>query len=140
MFNNLVSINNMYYTVTFSDGVCGGILTSTTGELSSPNFPSQYQPDLSCFWVIKPKDAKIIDITFHDTFDIRRLPGCDDSLIMTYPGIQEPLVECGKDVLDKTVEADQVWVEFITNKEDEGQGFKMTYTSQQEGFVTKAPG
>lgn len=119
----------MLFFFSFLDEVCGGILTSTTGVVSSPNFPSQYQPDLSCFWVIKPNGAQLIDIAFHETFDVRRRPDCDDSLITTYPGIQEPLVECGKDVLDKTIEGDQVWFEFVTNKVDEGQGFKLTYTS-----------
>ena len=91
-------------------------------------------------WVIKPEYAKVININFDDRFNIRKLPSCEDYLITSYPGISEPIVECGKDVSDKIVEADQVWIEFVTNEdEDVGSGFKLTYTSSDVIVRTTTP-
>ena len=110
-------------------------MSDASGGFASPNFPGNYAAGLSCLWVIKPtikdgSDVKTIRLRFDDQYDVRRLPSCDDYLVTSYPGIREPIVECGKDVLDKTVEAGQVWIEFVSNGDsDVGKGFKLTYES-----------
>lgn len=86
------------------------------------------------------KDVKTIRLRFDDQFDVRRLPTCDDYLVTSYPGIKEPIVECGTDVLDKKVNAGQVWIEFISNGDnDVGKGFKLTYESFDVLLTTAAP-
>jgi len=82
----------------------------------------------------------MINVKFDDRFDVRKMPACEDYLITSYPGVREPIVECGKDVLDKTVEADQVWIEFISNDDnDVGSGFKLTYNSNDVIIRTTTP-
>lgn len=59
--------------------------------------------------------------------------------LFTSLGIQEPIVECGTDVLDKTVGAAQVWIEFVSNQDnDVGNGFQVTYDSSDVA-MTPAP-
>lgn len=127
------------------DKICGDVISDVSGGFSSPNFPGNYAAGLSCLWVIKPtikggKEVKTIRLRFDDQFDVRRLPNCDDYLVTSYPGIKEPIVECGTDVLDKTVEAGQVWIEFISNGDgDVGKGFKLAYESFDMLLTTPAP-
>lgn len=109
--------------------MCGGFVFDRSGTISSPNYPALYPPNQSCLWVIRPKGAKIIDLNFESQFEIKASPLCNDYLTTTYPGITEPIVECGKTVVDKRIQAEQVWIEFVSDATTEGIGFKINFES-----------
>ena len=97
----------------YRDAICGGFLFDKTGTLSSPYFPAKYPSGQSCLWVIRPAGAKLIDLDFDTRFDVRSSPLCKDYLTTTYPGITEPIVECGRTVVDKRIQAEQVSTPFL---------------------------
>ena len=115
---------------------CGGILTSPSGTVSSPNYPSYYPRNIHCLWMIRPQNANTIDIEFEKGYQLvnKDQGQCADYILTTYPGVAEPIEECGLEILDKKILADQVWVEFVTDYLDEGRGFSFKYyTNKQEG-------
>ena len=69
-----------------SDKICGDVLNDKSGGLTSPGYPNNYPEGLSCLWVIKPQDAKSIQVNFDDNFNIQRLPAYEDYLVTSYPG------------------------------------------------------
>lgn len=120
----------------FLDSICGGILTSPSGTVSSPNYPSYYPRNIHCLWMIRPLNANTIDIEFEKGYQLvnKDQGQCADYILTTYPGVAEPIEECGLEILDKKILADQVWVEFVTDYLDEGRGFSFKYyTNKQEG-------
>lgn len=91
---------------------------------------------MNCLWMIRPPNANTIDIEFEKGYELvnKDQDQCADYILTTYPGVAEPIEECGLEILDKKILADQVWIEFITDGLDEGRGFSFKYyTNQEEG-------
>ena len=59
-------------------GSCGGNVTTPHGILTSPSFPSNYQNDIECNYMISQQNGTFINITFHDGFNI----SCGDYIEM----------------------------------------------------------
>lgn len=45
---------------------CGGIFKNTKGVISSPNYPSNYDPNMSCEWLIETQESHILLLNFLD--------------------------------------------------------------------------
>ena len=79
---NLLSNKNILHSESHSffflyclAGVCGGTLTSPTGIIMSPLYPSLYPSNSDCTWIIKPPSAKDISLTF-EAFDLEADANC----------------------------------------------------------------
>lgn len=94
-----------------------------------------YPSNVACLWIVAMPNTKSISIKFDETFDISDADLCQDYLLTTYPGIKEPLVECGKTVTDKEIRADQAWIEFRSNSDKSGKGFSATYVAANEDYI-----
>lgn len=71
---HLLSVNN-----------CGGELTETSGELTSPNFPGYYGNQMECQWLITVDTAFTLQLEVYSIdLDVNSsslsLSGCSDSL------------------------------------------------------------
>lgn len=50
---------------------CGGRIEGTSGEISSPGYPSSFAHRHSCTWVITAPQGRAVTITFED-FDLEQ--------------------------------------------------------------------
>ncbi|XP_035679142.1 low-density lipoprotein receptor-related protein 3-like [Branchiostoma floridae] len=73
---------------------CGGILSNTSGAFSSPNYPRDYQNNLSCDWIITIPNmvGVIIQLQFED-FALENRPATDS--VTVYDGDNEDEDELG---------------------------------------------
>ncbi|KAK3103785.1 hypothetical protein FSP39_021891 [Pinctada imbricata] len=44
---------------------CGGVLTSPSGTITSPNYPGSYDVNTECNWMIQGSAGSVITLTFH---------------------------------------------------------------------------
>lgn len=56
-----------------SDVGCGGVFSSMTGTISSPNYPEKYQPHMHCVYNLYVSWSKTVKLTF-DVFDLEVTP------------------------------------------------------------------
>ena len=54
---------------------CGGLLTSNTGQFSSPQHPETYANNLDCEWLIRVPQGDRIELDFL-SFDVERHRTC----------------------------------------------------------------
>lgn len=109
-------------------GRCGQSLTDSTGEFTSPYFPSFYPPSVDCSWNIKVPEGKNIKIEFN-MFRLKE-PGVDPNncnkdyievLGQKYCGEKSRLVISSKsNVLEVKFHSDESYTD---------KGFKLTYTA-----------
>ena len=67
------------YLSIFLASECGEDITTPTGRIKSPDFPSTYPPDMTCTWIISPTKFGGVQITF-DYFELQSgcsFPACD---------------------------------------------------------------
>lgn len=65
--------------------LCGGILVNITGEISSPNFPSEYPNATVCTWTINAPEESQIEIFFEQDFAIENDSSCSFDSIKVCP-------------------------------------------------------
>lgn len=49
-----------------AEGACGGTLRGTSGIISSPHFPSEYENNADCTWTILAEPGDTIALVFTD--------------------------------------------------------------------------
>ncbi|XP_020784803.1 CUB domain-containing protein 2 [Boleophthalmus pectinirostris] len=67
---------------------CGGILSSPSGNISSPNFPGLYPYNIDCTWLIVVAEGSSVLLTFHQ-FELEYHATCAYDYIKIYNGISE---------------------------------------------------
>ena len=55
----------------FFSAVCGGELTMESGQLESPNYPEDYQPNKDCVWRIAVPEGFQVALKFQ-SFEVRK--------------------------------------------------------------------
>lgn len=55
-----------YFFKTLAEGACGGTLRGTSGIISSPHFPSEYDNNADCTWTILAEPGDTIALVFTD--------------------------------------------------------------------------
>nr|XP_055058617.1 CUB domain-containing protein 2 [Misgurnus anguillicaudatus]XP_055058618.1 CUB domain-containing protein 2 [Misgurnus anguillicaudatus] len=75
--------------VTSKKGVkCGGIISASSGNVSSPNFPGLYPYNTECIWLIVVSEGSSVLLTFH-FFELEYHTDCAYDYIKIYNGISE---------------------------------------------------
>ncbi|CAH2311202.1 CUB domain-containing 2 [Pelobates cultripes] len=64
---------------------CGGVLSSSVGNFSSPNFPGLYPPYTECSWLIVVSEGSTVQLTFHH-FDLEFHESCEYDYVKIYNG------------------------------------------------------
>ena len=108
--------------------MCGGIFSSRSGRITSPNYPNDYFANLNCLWLVKVPDAVQLTVNFHD-FSLEDDPLCLNDRIFTFEMAKEPYSECGTNVRNKTIQGNTFMLEFVTNNKFNARGFELTYRS-----------
>uniref|UniRef100_A0A3P8SX64 Cubilin n=1 Tax=Amphiprion percula TaxID=161767 RepID=A0A3P8SX64_AMPPE len=64
---------------------CGGVLTTATGALSSPNYPLPYHPNAECYWTIRTSQGSRLLLSFSD-FHLEASISCSYDYLAVYDG------------------------------------------------------
>lgn len=67
---------------------CGGILSASSGNVSSPNFPGLYPYNTECTWLIVVSEGSSVLLTFQH-FELEYHTDCAYDYIKIYNGISE---------------------------------------------------
>ncbi|XP_029559757.1 CUB domain-containing protein 2 [Salmo trutta] len=67
---------------------CGGILSASSGNISSPNYPGLYPYNMECVWLIVVAEGSSVLLTFHD-FELEYHVTCSYDHIKIYNGVSE---------------------------------------------------
>uniref|UniRef100_A0AAY5KFM8 CUB domain-containing protein n=1 Tax=Esox lucius TaxID=8010 RepID=A0AAY5KFM8_ESOLU len=67
---------------------CGGILSASSGNISSPNFPGLYPYNMKCVWLIVVAEGSSVLLTFHQ-FELEYHDTCSYDYIKIFNGVSE---------------------------------------------------
>ncbi|NWR90257.1 CUBN protein, partial [Furnarius figulus] len=122
---------------------CGGYLQTNRGVITSPNYPQDYGPNLNCSWHVVVTTGFIIAVHFEQPFQVKSEDtSCSlGDYIELKNGLDHaapPLLSgrgngrfCGSSPVSTMHTTDnQLFVHFISDSRNEGQGFKLTYEAK----------
>ncbi|XP_060780908.1 CUB and sushi domain-containing protein 1a [Neoarius graeffei] len=81
-----------------AEGACGGTLRGTTGTISSPHFPSEYENSADCTWSILAEPGDTIALVFtdfqlEDRYDFLEISGTEaPSIWLTGMNLPSPVI------------------------------------------------
>lgn len=112
---------------------CGGLLTTGKGVFSSPFYPSNYPPQISCVWNIKTSEDKFIKILFR-RFSVG--PDKDLNCSTDYVMVNDKKL-CGSNLKSPvlTVSSSRATVMFYSDSSNVTHGF----TAEYEAYVPTDP-
>ncbi|XP_024128923.1 CUB domain-containing protein 2 isoform X1 [Oryzias melastigma] len=67
---------------------CGGILSASSGNISSPNFPGLYPYNLHCSWLMVVPEGSSVLLSFHH-FELEHHDSCAYDYVKIYNGVSE---------------------------------------------------
>eukprot|EP00094_Tigriopus_californicus_P007480 TCALIF_07202-PA protein Name:"Similar to CUBN Cubilin (Canis familiaris)" AED:0.20 eAED:0.21 QI:0/0.76/0.57/0.97/0.85/0.88/35/0/3998 len=117
----------MYWDSTSSG--CGGLLTSPTGSITSPGYPTAYHHNAECFWEIRVSKGSKIQIIFVD-LDLERHRTCrHDYVEVTDIASQNHLGKfCDmEDHINVVSTGNAVKIKFRADRDTAGRGFHLRY-------------
>ncbi|NP_001072.2 cubilin precursor [Homo sapiens] len=122
---------------------CGGYLHADRGIITSPKYPETYPSNLNCSWHVLVQSGLTIAVHFEQPFQI---PNGDSScnqgdylVLRNGPDICSPPLGppggnghfCGSHASSTLFTSDnQMFVQFISDHSNEGQGFKIKYEAK----------
>ncbi|XP_027132680.1 cubilin, partial [Larimichthys crocea] len=144
-FSSDNSVSGRGFNASYSRG-CGGLLHVDRGVLSSPYYPHNYLPDLSCSWHVMVTPGFRISVTFQSPFQIQGYgTGCSSGDFLELrngpDGSSPPLGGrlCGStppSVLQTT--DNHLFILFTSDATNEASGFKLTFEAHSQacgGFI-----
>uniref|UniRef100_A0A8B9TLQ1 Cubilin n=1 Tax=Anas platyrhynchos TaxID=8839 RepID=A0A8B9TLQ1_ANAPL len=122
---------------------CGGYLHADRGVITSPHYPQDYSPNLNCSWHVLVTSGFVIAVHFEHPFQVKSEDAsCNHGdyveLKNGLDAAAPPLVSgrgngrfCGSSPLSTMYTTDnQLFVHFISDSRNEGQGFKLKYEAK----------
>uniref|UniRef100_A0A8C3CRJ2 Cubilin n=1 Tax=Cairina moschata TaxID=8855 RepID=A0A8C3CRJ2_CAIMO len=122
---------------------CGGYLHADRGVITSPHYPQDYSPNLNCSWHVLVTSGFVIAVHFEHPFQVKSEDAsCNHGdyveLKNGLDAASPPLVSgrgngrfCGSSPLSTMYTTDnQLFVHFISDSRNEGQGFKLKYEAK----------
>ncbi|XP_053305216.1 embryonic protein UVS.2-like [Spea bombifrons] len=129
--------------VLYGCDVCSTLLPTPKGTVSSANYPSNYQDNTSCVWLIRTPSQRVL-LEFED-FDVQSSPDCDSDYVKVYGGASRTapvLLEkaCGGIIPPPLMSSSNLMLlEFVSDGEVTGRGFKASYGTVQCGNTFHQP-
>jgi hypothetical protein len=131
---------NPEYSCTLS---CGGALDATSSDQTNAtaNYPSEYDPDSYCEWVITAQPGEVVSITFNTVeFGIETDSTCRYDSLTIHDGDNDAATAikvdgktklCGSTAPTGPIVStgQKMYLKFVSNFVTEGVGFEFTYTS-----------
>ncbi|NXY21378.1 OVCH2 protein, partial [Atrichornis clamosus] len=124
-----MSAGNLIYTETPFCSVQDGKLCNSEGELHFPGSPEQFYPnDQLCIWTLFVPEGNYILLHFSH-FDIEAETFCDYDSLSVYSKDDRLVGKfCGGDLpLPLLIGSNSIRLKFVSDDEDYGTGFSMTY-------------
>ncbi|XP_055505761.1 astacin-like metalloendopeptidase [Leucoraja erinacea] len=120
--------------------VCGQILNSKIGSITSPNFPGLYPNNLNCNWLIRIMDPYKIFLEF-SVFRVHETGQCHDHLTI-YDGANEHAhildgPTCGAENPAVISKRNELLITFFSNWRSQAPGFVAAYKLTQCGITKK---
>ncbi|XP_040449627.1 cubilin isoform X3 [Falco naumanni] len=122
---------------------CGGYLYTGRGVIASPNYPQDYAPNLNCSWRVVVTSGFIIAVHFEQPFQVNSEDtSCSlgdyvelkNGLDNAAPPLESQRGNgrfCGSSPISTLYTTDnQLFVHFISDSRNEGQGFKLKYEAK----------
>ncbi|KAI4575387.1 hypothetical protein MJG53_011590 [Ovis ammon polii x Ovis aries] len=141
-FTSDISVTGAGFNASFHKS-CGGYLHADRGIITSPRYPETYAPNLNCSWHVQVQSGLTIAVHFEQPFQIpNRDSSCNqgDYLVLKNgPDLSSPPLGphggngrfCGSHPSSTLFTSDnQMFVQFISDNSNEGQGFKITYEAK----------
>nr|NP_001071840.1 Tolloid protein [Ciona intestinalis]BAE06735.1 Tolloid [Ciona intestinalis] len=136
---DVIQANKLY-----SCPTCGSTMQSTTGNISSPNWPASYPAYSNCEWRISvtPGEKIVMDFT---SLNIFRSRGCWYDYIEIRDGHWErsPLIGryCGNNLPPQITSTDsRIWMKFRSTSNFNGSGFRLRYEAVCGGDIRRNSG
>ncbi|TSK22490.1 Chymotrypsin-like elastase family member 2A [Bagarius yarrelli] len=115
-------------------------LTGEMGEFSSGNYPSNYDNDMSCSWIITVDSKKVIALWFQD-FSLEASDTCSTDAVTLQDEIGIMGKYCGASTPKPVVSlGSSLKVYFDTNSRYTDRGFKATFRAVDPNTVTDIVG
>ncbi|XP_055944726.1 cubilin-like isoform X2 [Argiope bruennichi] len=125
---------------------CGGLIHMTKGNISSPNYPSRYDNNVECKWVIEFVPGYVVKLEFTGRFDIEMDNTCSKDYFMVEEYNEDDswtqaLKICGPVNPEPFIsKKNKVRITFHTNENINGDGFHLTYSTACGGNFTEPTG
>ncbi|OCT83752.1 hypothetical protein XELAEV_18021891mg [Xenopus laevis] len=123
--------------------VLNTLLSASNGTLTSVNYPSNYQNNTNCVWLIRTPSNQVT-LKF-DAFNVQQSTGCIKDYIRVYDGA----TRSAPMILDKTcgtgrvpvmiASTNHMLVEFVTDNAITATGFKASYSTVKCGGTFYTP-
>ncbi|XP_066264750.1 blastula protease 10-like [Branchiostoma lanceolatum] len=110
---------------------CGGVLQGDSGTFTSPNFPSNYDDNTQCDWLIKGERGTTIQLEFEE-FGLEAHSSCAyDSVEVRLEGPQvggRRFCGSGPGAIGLESATETLFVRFRCDESQTGKGFRAKYT------------
>ncbi|XP_035662897.1 protein SpAN-like isoform X1 [Branchiostoma floridae] len=110
---------------------CGGVLQGDRGTFTSPNFPSNYDDNTQCDWLIKGERGSTVQLEFEE-FGLEAHDSCAfDSVEVRLEGPQvggRRFCGSGPGAVGLESATETLFVRFRSDQSQTGKGFKAKYT------------
>ncbi|XP_073515659.1 embryonic protein UVS.2-like [Phyllobates terribilis] len=111
----------------YSSIKCGGSLSNTTGNFSTPDFPSKYPNSLNCVWVLSAPAGNKIALHVAP-FSLEPSPGCSYDYFLLRDGRRQTK-KCGQlPKMDFMSSTHSLMVHFHSDSSVQANGFMATYS------------
>lgn len=111
---------------------CGGILTSNSGSITSPNYPSPYGMNSECFWKIRGSVGSVLMLYFVD-IQLEENGDCMLDYVQVFDGWDEHSPSLGKFCTGQGTllqsSSNKLLVKFRSDISIEERGFHLQYNT-----------
>ena len=116
-------------------GITITLPTGSSGNVSSPNFPSNYPNSMTCRWIITVPQGHLVRLSFNDfqlTSCFVSCSSCDH--LEVRDGTDDSSAQlaryCGTELpYDVQSSGQSLWIEFVSTSTNNEKGFLATYTT-----------
>ncbi|XP_069593736.1 CUB domain-containing protein 2 [Ranitomeya imitator] len=132
IFHSDKHVGSSGFLATYRKDICGGVLTSLSGVITSPDYPDNYPNNAECHWLISAAPHSTIRLVFTD-FQLESQE-CNFDYVAVFDGSsqEEDQVRhyCGTTKPpDTTSSSNELLVVFKSDFNIGGRGFKAYYSS-----------
>ncbi|XP_071787824.1 cubilin-like isoform X2 [Asterias amurensis] len=128
------------FKITYSASSCGGIVSGSSGVITSPNFPQNYDHDDHCAWLIQAPTGTTVTLTF-TSFDVETHPKCQYDYLSVRNGgtFESPQISgespwCGSTAPAAiTTSSNEVLMVFMTDRSESAGGFRLEWSTDARG-------
>ncbi len=133
------SVAHPGFKVTASIASCGGTVSGTSGVITSPGYPSNYESNLDCMWMVRAPDGHFVTFSFNTNFNvINSAPNCSSGdVLRVHDGRNSSAFElaraCGSSApVDFDSSSNYAFVRFTTDASQVGAGFSLSFQSSED--------